>query len=312
MFTHENKIWTESAPSNIALIKYMGKERENIPMNVSLSYTLPKFITTVSLQLNENCDEFINEDRWGIVQIERFINHLKYIKDLLNFNGFFRIKSHNNFPHSVGIASSASSFAALTKVVCAAICEIQQKNLLNIDTMSKISRHGSGSSCRSFFSPWSIWEGESARSLNLKIGDLEHDLILVTRDIKKTSSSQAHKLVKSSLLFQGRKERAETRYQRLIDAFNCNNWKDAYQICWEEFHDMHTLFETSSPHFSYILPQTISILNLVEEFWREHNNGPIVTLDAGPNIHLLWNNPELHKKFLHHNLSICGVKCKLL
>ena len=303
MIISEDKIWTKSAPSNIALIKYMGKEGENIPTNVSLSYTLSKFTTTVNLQTAKSCDEFINEDGWNALQIEKFINHLKYIKKLLNFSGFFRIKSHNNFPHSVGVASSASSFAALTKVAYAAICEIQQKKLPDAHCMSEISRRGSGSSCRSFFSPWSIWRGEFAEPLDLKIGNLEHDLILITREAKKIFSSQAHQLVRSSLLFQGRKERAENRCRHLINALKCNDWRDAHQICWEEFHDMHALFETSSPHFSYIMPQTVFILNSVEEFWRKHNDGPIATLDAGPNVHLLWRNPDLRIKFMDFLVS---------
>src|SRR5687767_3981278 len=51
--------WFDSAPSNIALIKYMGKSPGNIPLNSSLSYTLEHLRTMVEI---EETNEGI--DRW--------------------------------------------------------------------------------------------------------------------------------------------------------------------------------------------------------------------------------------------------------
>ena len=283
-------MWTSKAPSNIALIKYMGKKEGNIPENISLSYTLEKFTTEVALEEHQKKDIFINDIGLNENEIRRFLSHLNYIKDLTNFKGYFKIASKNNFPRSAGIASSASSFAALTMCAFKAISDIKNVSSPSVQEMSSISRRGSGSSCRSFFSPWCVWDGEKAEKIDISINKLLHDVVLVDSGLKKVSSSEAHKLVQTSLLIDGRSNRAKNRFDRLVYALNNNQWNIAYQICWEEFFDMHALFETSVPHFGYISSETMFVLSELRKFWENNNDGPLVTIDAGSNVHLLWKN----------------------
>ncbi|MDR1982242.1 MAG: hypothetical protein LBQ08_00370 [Holosporaceae bacterium] len=301
-------MWISEATSNIALIKYMGKEQGNIPCNVSLSYTLSKFTSKVVI---ENCtkeDSFKNAIRLNLKSVNRFLQHLKNIKTRFNYNGYFCVESSNNFPHSVGIASSSSSFAALTKCAVTAICEIKGINPLSLEEMSQISREGSGASCRSFFFPWSVWDKNGAKSIDLKICKLNHDLVLVDTQPKKISSSEAHELVKSSPLFVGRPSRAQNRFHNLINSLDNDQWNNAREICREEYLDMHALFETSSPGFRYIQPKTTIVLKEIEKFCMENNDGPIVTIDAGPNIHFLWRDDqnELRKKAKKKILEKCS------
>lgn len=303
----DSNTWEAKAPANIALIKYMGKEEGNIPYNVSLSYSLEHLYTEVCLRLavveegdgsadggvGEDC--FINPDL-SEAEIERFLRHLRYIKKALNFeNGRFFVTSRNSFPKSAGIASSASSFAALTMCACKAISDIRGIQEPSKEFMSDISRVGSGSSCRSFFSPWCIWRVENGASVVEKVEiplEIDHQLILVDTKTKEVSSSEAHRRVKTSLLMEGRAKRAQLRCEKLLEALKAVKWEDAYQICWEDFWDMHALFETSDPSFGYILPKTLEILRKVREFWKEKGDGPIVTVDAGPNVHLLWKRGD--------------------
>jgi diphosphomevalonate decarboxylase len=51
---------------------------------------------------------------------------------------------------------------------------------------------------------------------------------------------------------------------------------------------MLALFETSNPGFGYLQPDTLRVLYFIREFWKKMGDGPVVTLDAGPNVHLLW------------------------
>lgn len=51
---------------------------------------------------------------------------------------------------------------------------------------------------------------------------------------------------------------------------------------------MHALFETSKPAFGYLKPKSLEVLGLVARLWEDQKDGPLVTLDAGPNIHFLW------------------------
>lgn len=280
-------MWTFRAPSNIALIKYMGKDEEGLPENPSLSYTLHNYWTEVSLEQNDTADVFVNGGDFSQSAVDRFLNHLNYIKKTLGYKDFFSIRSYNNFPHSAGIASSASSFAALTACVVKAVGAD-----ISAEQIADISRKGSGSSCRSFFSPWCLWDRDKITKPDIRITQLLHDLILIDSNQKPISSSAAHKLVKTSLLYEGRAQRAEQRLRELISAMNNEAWHDAYQLCWEECADMHALFETSRPHFRYIQPKTLEYLGLIDNFWRENKDGPIATIDAGANIHLLWRSDQ--------------------
>jgi diphosphomevalonate decarboxylase len=228
--------------------------------------------------------------------IDRFLRHLKNIKKICDYDGFFRIKSRNNFPHSAGIASSSSSFAALTKCAVAAICSIKSTPIFSPKEMSEISREASGASCRSFFSPWSIWDSAGARKINLKIGKLNHDLVLVDRSPKTISSSEAHNLVRSSPFFSGRPQRAEKRLANMVESLNNGRWSDACRRCWEEFHDMHALFHTASPSFGYMQPKTMTILNTVKNFYKTTGDGPMTTIDAGSNVHFLWRKDQREQR----------------
>lgn len=282
-------MWIAFAPSNIALIKYMGKRSDNVAANVSLSYTLPKFMTTVTLELND-IDRDVFKNAGDFSKPDRFLSHLACVKKLMGFRKTFTIFSQNNFPASAGIASSASSFAALTLCAFKSICEIMQTKMPSASYMSGVSRIASGSSCRSFFAPWCVWSNDTAKQADLPELNLQHDLVLIDAGRKKISSSTAHKLVQTSLLMKGRKERAEIRCKKLMSALKAGAWEDAYQICYAEFSDMHALFSTSCPHFGYITSRTMIVLEEIQRFWDKNRDGPIVTIDAGPNIHLLWRS----------------------
>ncbi len=113
--------FTWSSPSNIALIKYWGKKENQIPENPSISFTLENCKTTTTLKfnkINEN-DSFsfdvffegnVNTDFKP--KIETFFKRIfKYLPFLYQFH--FIIETSNSFPHSSGIASSASGMSAL-------------------------------------------------------------------------------------------------------------------------------------------------------------------------------------------------------
>ena len=156
--------WTASAPSNLALIKYMGKKPvavgQNRSLNSSLSFTLNHFMTKVEI-------EEASSDGWSPLEKKdvfythlplpaqkRFLDFFQQLKEYFSIPGCYRIRSGNNFPLSAGAASSASSFAALTQAtykLAQEKTELQKK--LSVEELAQISRSGSGSSCRSFFFP---------------------------------------------------------------------------------------------------------------------------------------------------------------
>lgn len=291
-------IWQATAPSNIALIKYMGCQKvgERLPANPSLSYTLKDLNTRVELELSEELVDdvwqpFPNNVLLSENEQARFLNHLKFLKTQFNFKGCFIVRSANNFQSACGLASSASSFAALTLCAAKALSDLCSKNF-NKETLANWSRQASGSSCRSFFGPWVLWEGESVRPLDLPYPELIHQVVLVDSQKKLISSTEAHRRVLSSPFFAGRAERARHRLEQLLQAMRAQNWPSMYEIVRDEFLDMHHLFETAQEKFSYRQAGTLEVLNYWQDHWQKHGDGPLVTMDAGPNVHLLFRDEK--------------------
>ncbi len=90
---------------------------------------------------------------------------------------------------------------------------------------------------------------------------------------------------------------------------------------------MHSLFHTAVPPFTYWMPESLAVLQWLEE-WRKNASEkgeapPIVTQDAGPNLHvlvpesdrILWRE-RLHKKFgadrLLEDGAGAGAECYVL
>jgi diphosphomevalonate decarboxylase len=312
--------WLAHASANIALIKYMGKHdaSHNIPTNSSLSYTLPNLVSYVELETIPT-----RQDVWEPLDIpggmefhlpeqgqQRFLQHLAYLKQQFAYTGHFTVRSCNNFPAKTGLASSASSFAALTRCAMDACAELQNIEALPATQLAKLSQMGSGSSCRSFFTPWALWTPDSVGSIDLPYPKLLHQVVLISHAPKTVSSSQAHQRVTTSPLFAERPMHAEQRLSALIKAFRQQEWRTAYELCWQEFHDMHELFATSEQPFHYITQESQLVLNQLADIWQQTGDGPLVTMDAGPNIHLLYRPDqkallqEIHQQLFLGNFDV--------
>lgn len=292
-------MWKASAPSNIALIKYMGKESGglNEAVNPSLSMTLSGFRTSVELEKTAAS----GPDRWEPLpgsaplreeSTRRFVDFFTRLKNESGAEGAFLIRSGNNFPSDAGLASSASSFAALTMAACQAFADLRSGKTPPAATQALLSRTGSGSSCRSFFSPWCAWEGREIGPVPCALPPLV-DLVAVTdTSFKKVSSSDAHRRVRTSPLFEGRATRASTRQRALKTALAGGDFRRTAEIAWAELWDMHSLFHTSDTPFFYLTPSSLSVLRWAESRWEKQGRGPIVTIDAGPNVHVLVPQDE--------------------
>lgn len=298
--------WLAQAPANIALIKYMGKKdaSSNLPDNSSLSYTLNNLLSTVRLEPTSQM-----QDLWAPLSVpgiacdfslakigqERFIKHLQRLKEYFAYSGHFLIQSNNNFPHGSGLASSASSFAALTRCATLALSELTGKELPSVAEQAQISRLGSGSSCRSFYTPWALWKENEVLGLELPYMELHHQVIVISNKEKEVSSSEAHKRVRSSPLYNLRSQRAEERLTQLLAALSAKNWPAIYQLCWDDFQEMHQLFISCAEPFSYITEESTQLLNTLSNLWEQEGDGPLVTMDAGPNIHLLYRMDQMDR-----------------
>ena len=131
---HEGKIRWRS-PSNIAIIKYWGKHGVQLPRNPNISFTLDKAFTETTLHFvqkskNDTPDDISLHFLFENQENEAFrLKQLKFLRSLIPIFPFLtkyqlNISSHNSFPHSAGIASSASSMSALALCLCEMELEI--------------------------------------------------------------------------------------------------------------------------------------------------------------------------------------------
>ncbi|MFZ9595660.1 MAG: hypothetical protein ACO3A2_06230 [Bdellovibrionia bacterium] len=330
-----------TAPSNIALVKYMGKTDStlNLPANPSLSMTLSQLSTWVDLEVqspsnssqsaasseNQGPDVVIPELPRGVPPLDhltlqvpdlsasgtrKVLDHLSRVKQeaktlLPRFGlkavspGPLHLRSANTFPTASGIASSASSFAALTLATVLS-CMQEPKEFLALGSqksafmraLANLSRQGSGSSCRSLEGPWVLWDHNEVSSVAASLPELTDLVLLVSSSAKEVSSSQAHQRVLSSPLWSNRISRAQHRVQQLNDALQQGQLAQISQLAWSEMWEMHSLFHTSAEPFTYFEPMTLAILKWLSPFLKDPHP-PIVTLDAGPNVHLLVETPRV-------------------
>lgn len=289
------------APSNIALIKYMGKSDSsvNLPANPSLSLTLDALCTMTEIEFHpggafrldwEGADamEGVALRPLRLKESDRPKMGRHFSRVLAHFGapfeGHWTVRTGNAFPAGAGIASSASGFAALTLAIASAL----GKGTAPRGELAALSRQGSGSSCRSFEGPWVEWRDAEAAPVASNFEPLSDLVVLVEETEKTVGSSEAHLRVRTSPLWKGRVERANARLESIRAALSSADWGLLSRTCWEEAMDMHELFHTAAPSFSYWTPRTREILAWLESIGANAAKVKMaVTLDAGPNIHLL-------------------------
>lgn len=290
------KMWKADAPANIAIVKYMGKTDHdaNMALNSSISMTLWDFTSEVEISQHEG------EDCWEPLPYtdlpksagERFLQFLKKQKEVAGVKENFKVRSGNSFPNDCGLASSASSFAALTSAMYLAFSELKGTDFPEPGELAMISRQGSGSSCRSFFSPWCKWQGDQVTEVKSKLPELRDFVLLFHDGPKAVSSSEAHKRVQTSPLINGRAERANERTEAAEKAIGKGDFETVADIAWADLWEMHSMFHTSNPPFTYFEADTMAALKFVENEWQRNGKKIIATIDAGPNVHLLVDEKD--------------------
>jgi len=305
------------SPSNIALIKYWGKHGNQLPCNPSLSMSLNSSVTTTTLSYNykakdKNVDlEFLFDGERTPLFEKRVDNYLNNLLKEYPFLSDYHliIESSNTFPHSSGIASSASAYSAL------ALCIMSLKKICLRDMdrkdffqgASDLARLGSGSASRSVYGGYTIWgkvEGftnysdEYASPLKSTIHPVFHTfydaILIVSGENKKVGSSAGHSLMEKHPYAKSRYQQAMNHTIEMIYVLETGNLDRFIEIVENEALTLHGLMMSSDPGYILIKRETIEIIERIRKF-RQTNKIPVTfTLDAGSNVHLLY--PESYRK----------------
>lgn len=305
------------SPSNIALVKYWGKDGQQIPANPSVSFTLDacSTITTLSFRKKEQVSGdmefelfFEGEEKDDFrPKISKFFDRTReYLPFLTELT--FRIDTSNTFPHSSGIASSASGMSAL------ALCLMSIERSLNpkmteayfMRKASFLARLGSGSASRSTEGPLMVWGAHAnTRDSNdlfavrypYRIHDtfrnFQDTILLVDQGEKQVSSSLGHDLMKDHPFARERFSQAHENLSSFHRIFESGDLPAFIRHVESEALTLHAMMMTGDPYFLLMKPNTLAIINEVFRFRKRTGLHACFTLDAGANVHLLY--PEAEK-----------------
>lgn len=301
-----------SAPSNIALVKYWGKKDNQIPANPSISFTLNNCKTITELSFEKKAtpsDDFSfdllfegkpKEDFKPKIKkfFERVLAYLPFLKDY-----HFTIDTQNTFPHSSGIASSASGMSALAM------------NLMSLEKAlypemtehyfyrkaSFLARLGSGSACRSIRGNVVEWGNHAEISgssdlfgvifptkIHSSFQNYQDTILLVDKGEKQVSSTVGHDLMYDHPFAERRFEQAHENLSKIKSILENGNLEEFIKIVESEALTLHAMMMTSMPYFILMKPNTLEIINKIWKFRNETQIPVCFTLDAGANVHVLY------------------------
>ncbi|MEL6635764.1 MAG: diphosphomevalonate decarboxylase [Bacteroidota bacterium] len=301
------------SPSNLALIKYWGKYGRQLPRNPSISFTLDNAYTETHVEYRpkRGADEGIAlEFFFGDEPREDFrVKVLQFLESIVDIFPFLRqldltIRSFNSFPHSAGIASSASSMSALSLCLCS--LEDRFFGTLRDDQAyrqkaSFVARLGSGSASRSIYSTMAVW-GESSevpgssnlfavpyeRDLHEVFKTFHDDILIVSKGEKSVSSRAGHGLMEGNPYAEPRYEQARQRMLQLLGALRQGDLEVFGRITENEAMTLHALMMCSNPSYVLMEPNSLALIRMVRAYRHETGHPLYFSLDAGPNLHLLY------------------------
>ena len=323
----ENKTFTWQTPSNIALVKYWGKTNPQLPKNASVSFTLNNCHTITSISFEKKESKSIDFDLFFEGKkkddfkpkintfFERILEYCPYIE-----NYKMVINSENSFPHSSGIASSASGMSAIA--MCLLSLEKELNPSLTDQLFNKkasfLARLGSGSASRSIEGPLVVWgnhpeiEGSSdlfGVPFPYKVHDIFNNyqdaILLVDKGEKQVSSTIGHNLMHNHPYAESRFKQANENLAKLSKILQNGNIKAFINLVESEALTLHAMMLTSNPYFILMKPNTLEVIHKIWEYRTENNSNICFTLDAGANVHVLYpeNEKDSVNKFIKNTLS---------
>jgi diphosphomevalonate decarboxylase len=307
-----------SCPSNIALIKYWGKKETQLPRNPSLSFSLEDARTTTKLKYSKRGRPWDDspdlkfyfegsQNQSFAMKVSGFITKASEYLPFLRWLDF-EFDSSNSFPHSSGMASSASAMSAIALI----FVDIENQ-LFNLDQnqdvirkkASALARIGSGSACRSLLPHFSVWgetpeyEGSSDlfaididKQVHQDFMDICDSVVIVSSQVKSVSSSHGHKLMDQHPFAENRYLQARENLSKLKGHLKKGDWVGFGELIELEALTLHGLMMSSSPSYTLLRPLSLEIIEELKNFRTKTNCDIYFTLDAGPNIHLIYPHKE--------------------
>jgi len=292
------------APSNIALVKYWGKYGVQLPSNPSISFTLDACATETTLELTGSKGIQVALDGVDtpsfVPKVAQFVERAATRHPWLKDYGL-NVQTHNSFPHSSGIASSASGMSALALCVVDLAQQLGHSIADPRQEASVLARLGSGSACRSVYGGLVVW-GETAsvpgssQDYGVEYPHAVHEVFRSYRDVvalvdvgqKAVSSTAGHQLMEQHPFRAQRFAQAHDHLAALGPILASGDLDAFIELVELEALTLHGLMMSSSPSYILMRPNTLQIIEAIRGFRRETGTPISFTLDAGANVHILF------------------------
>jgi diphosphomevalonate decarboxylase len=275
---------TAQAQPNIALIKYWGKRdvAQNLPAVSSLSLTLDTLWTRMSVEFDSRLreDHLEVNEQVAAKMLPRVSSCLDRIAGIDRPRA--NIVSECNFPIAAGLASSASSFAAL--VVAAAGAANGQSERL---TLARLAGRASGSAARSLYpGVVLLTAGESDIDVQTVAEDWPLELVVAVTEesAKPIGSSDAMKCsAETSPFYAAWVEQQPQDIAAALDAVESRDFSRLAAIAEHNCLKMHSVMWASRPPIVFWNQATLACMQTVRKL--QADGVPVFfTIDAGPQL----------------------------
>ncbi|MER2063240.1 MAG: diphosphomevalonate decarboxylase [Alkalibacterium sp.] len=293
------------AHTNIALIKYWGKENEEliIPMNNSLSLTLDAFYTDTCVTFDDTLtsDELYLDDKLqDLTALKKVKTVLDLVRKKAGITSKAKVMSYNHVPTAAGLASSASGLAAL-----AGAASLAAGLDLSPVELSRLARRGSGSASRSIYGGFAEWQKgfSDETSFAVPVDEADWDigmLFIIVSDKKKDVSSREgmSRTVLTSPFYQGWLDSLDDDLSAMKEAVKAQDVNEVGVIAERNALKMHATTLGAIPPFTYWSPDSMKAMDAVRAL-REQGYAVHFTMDAGPNVKLICKGSQLDEIKTH-------------
>jgi diphosphomevalonate decarboxylase len=280
---------TARAQPNIALIKYWGKRDSgrNLPAVGSISVTLDELFTTMLVELEGalDLDELHVNGRSSPSLLPRVTRCLDAVLGTDRLRA--RVISESNFPIAAGLASSASSFAAL--VVAASAAGGRDRSA---GELAALAGQASGSAARSLYGGFvelrNDGDGIAVRTiLEGEAWPLRVIAAVTSTAPKPVSSGEAMEASRRTSPFYSRwVEEQDMDLATARDAIAVRDFGKLASIAEHNCLKMHSVMWASRPPVVYWNAATLACLERVRELQAD-GVAAFFTIDAGPQVKVI-------------------------
>lgn len=303
---------TARAHANVAIAKYWGKRDAslNLPFVDSVSFNIANLQTeTTAIWDEEDFRDALSINGWQVPahtmgRMQRILDEIRTQK---GWTKRCVLQSQNNFPHSTGLASSASGFAA------AALAATKAAGLdYSSIELSRLARLGSGSASRSIPGGWVRWHAGHAEdgsdSYAESIAPAHHwplhvFVVQISDTPKEVSSTDAMARCQQSPYWPAYLEQAAQAADAAAMAILQKDFAALRDAMHSNAFQLHALTLTCQPPICYFTPKS---LELVRHVLRSCKGlGICCTMDAGANVVIL--SEETAYPFIKNEIIALGL-----